>query len=96
MRPPTIVHDRALRWAILGLTAAYMLTFAVAFPPSDAIELLVVECMFAGPMMIACALPMVITRTGVLRMALGFQVAYILFTVMMFISTFSGEQDAQY
>ena len=83
-------------WAILGLTVAYMLTLVFAFPPSNALDLLIGECMFAGPMMIACALAMVMTRTEAHRVILGFQVAYILATLIISISTFSGEQDAQY
>ena len=83
-------------WAILGLTAAYMLTLMFAILPSSASELLVLECIFAGPMMIACVLAMVMARPEARRVILGFQVAYIFATLIIFISTFSGERDAQY
>ena len=83
-------------WAILGLTAAYMLTLVFAFSVSSALEFLAMECMFAGPMIIACVLAMVMTRVEARRVILGFQVAYILATLMISISTFSGERDAQY
>lgn len=85
-------------WAILGLTAAYMLTLMFAFSVSSALDFLVMECMFAGPMIIACVLAMVMTRLEARRVILGFQVAYILATLIISISTFSfsGERDAQY
>ena len=82
--------------AILGLTAAYMLTLLFTFSVSSAIDFLVMECMFAGPMFIACVLAMVVTRSEARRVILGFQVAYILCTLIISISTFSGEPEAQY
>ena len=85
-----------MMWAILGLTAAYMLTLMFSFSVSSALDFLLMECMFAGPMIIACVLAMVMTRVEARRVILGFQVAYILATLMISISTFSGERDAQY
>ena len=85
-----------MMWAILGLTAAYMLTLMFSFSVSSALDFLLMECMFAGPMIIACVLAMVMTRVEARRVILGFQVAYILATLLISISTFSGERDAQY
>ena len=96
MQPQTIHHDRFMMWAIVGLTVTYMLALGFALRVSSIPDFLGIECMFAGPMIIACVLAMVMTRPKARRVILGFQVAYIFATLIIFISTFSGERDAQY
>lgn len=96
MQPQTILHNRSTIWAIVGLTVAYMLALGFAFRISSIPDFLGLECMFAGPMIIACVLAMVMTRPKARRVILGFQVAYIFATLIISISTFSGERDAQY
>ena len=82
--------------AILGLTVAYMVILLFAFSIRSALDFLIMECMFAGPMIIACVLAMVMTRSKARHLILGFQIAYIFSTLIFIISTFSGEGDAGY
>ena len=100
MWPRTILPDRGMMWATVGITAAYALTLALVFyptsAPSRAEGLLILEGLFAGPMMIACVLSILMTRAQARRVIIGFQVTYILLTLITFYSTFTGEQDAQY
>ena len=96
MWPRTNLHDRAMIRTILGLTAAYTLALGFTFRVSSIPDFLGIACMFAGPMIIACVLAMVMTHPKAHRVILGFQVAYIFATLTISISTFSGERDAQY
>ena len=85
-----------MMWAIVGLTAAHMITLALAFRYSSIPDFLGMQGMFAGPMIIACVLAMVMTRPEARHVIVGFQLAYMFATLIIFISTFSGEGDAGY
>lgn len=100
MRLRTTLHERSMVWVTVGITAAYALIMALVFYPTDAPsragELLFVESLFAGPMMIACVLSILMARIQARRVIVGFQIGYIFITLATFYSTFTGEHDAQY
>jgi len=87
----------------VGLTAAYALIMALAFYPGPAPDLpsrvewlLIAEASFAGPMIIAGVLSILMRRVETRRVMVVFQVAYVLITLAIYYSTFTGEHDAQY
>ena len=91
-----------MMWASIALTAAYVLAVALLphLPEPDRrteVEMLLLgEVLFAGPMIIASGLSILMRGSEARRVIVGFQVAYILITLATFHSTFSGEHDAQY
>ena len=91
-----------MMWVSVALTAAYVLAMALlnGLPApdlrSEVEQLLMVEAAFAGPMVIACVLSVLMHRVEARRMIVGLQVAYIFITLTTFHSTFTGEHDAQY
>lgn len=91
-----------MMWASIALTATYVLAMALLdhLPAADLrteVELLLFgEALFAGPMIIASGLSILMRRVEARRAIVVFQLAYILITLTTFHSTFSGEHDAQY
>ena len=98
----TFFQARGMMWASIALTAAYVLAMALLphLPEPDLrteVEMLLLgEALFAGPMVIAGGLSILMRRVEARRMIVGLQVAYILITLTTFHSTFTGEHDAQY
>jgi hypothetical protein len=93
------ISKRTLMWLTVGLTVAYVLFFAVTLPedsPSKMDALLFWEANFAGPMIIACALSIVIARLEARITFLGFAAGYSILTALTFYWTFGFEHDAQY
>ena len=95
-----ITQVRGMLWASVVLTVAYALVMALIFYPTDtssgAEGLLFAEALFAGPMVIAVILSILMARVEARRVIAGFQAGYILITLATFYSTFTGEHDAQY
>lgn len=97
-----IFQARGMMWVSIALTAAYVL--AVALLPhlpdpdlrAEVETLLFGEALFAGPMIIAGVLSILMSRVEPRRMIVGLQAAYILITLITFHSTFTGEHDAQF
>lgn len=98
----TVLQARGMMWASIALTATYVLAMALLdhLPAADLrteVELLLFgEALFAGPMIIASGLSILMRRVEARRAIVVFQLAYILITLTTFHSTFSGEHDAQY
>jgi len=88
--------------ASIALTSAYVLAMVLLphLPEPDLrieVEMLLFgEALFAGPMVIASILSILMRRVEPRRLIVGFQTAYVVITFMTFLSTFSGEHDAQY
>jgi hypothetical protein len=87
--------------AIAALTFAYALVMAaIAFYTFDAswkvAGLLFDESFFWGPMLIAYGLSRWRVSDTARRVLLGFQVGYSILTFIIFWTTFTGENDAQY
>jgi len=86
----------------IALTSAYVLAMVLLphLPEPDLrieVEMLLFgEALFAGPMVIASILSILMRRVEPRRLIVGFQTAYVVITFMTFLSTFSGEHDAQY
>jgi hypothetical protein len=94
-------NTRAMMWVSFGLSAAYAIAAALVFYPGPDLSpkgewLLLAEGMFAGPMIIASALSILMRRLGARQAIAGFQVGYIVITLMLSYSTLTGEHDAQY
>jgi hypothetical protein len=88
-----------MMWLTVGLTAAYALFSALTLPansPSKVDALLFWEGFFAGPMMIACVLSILMSRIEARIILLGFAVGYSILTALVFYWTFGFEHDAQY
>lgn len=87
---------------IVGLTAAYVLAIALFVYTSDrdpsfrAEALFFFEALFGTPLMIACGLAIWLNSAQARRILLGFVVGYLISTLDVFYSTFTGEHDAQY
>ena len=94
-----ILSKRSMMWLTVALTAAYALFFALTLPansPSKFDALLFWEGIFAGPMMIASVLSILMTRVDARIILLGFAVGYSILTASVFYWTFGFEHDAQY
>ena len=94
-----ISGKRTTMWLTVGLTAAYALFFAVTLPDESQSKfdaLFFCEGLFAGPMMIACVLSIVMARLEARIALLGFAVGYSILTALIFYWTFSFEHDAGY
>ena len=94
-----ILGNRSMMWLTLGLTAAYVLFFAVTLPEDSLSKLdalLFWEGVFAGPMMISAALSIAIARIEARITFLGFAAGYAILTAATFYWTFGFEHDAQY
>jgi hypothetical protein len=88
-----------MMWLTVGLTAAYALYFALTLPadsPSKVDALLFWEGLFAGPMMIACVLSILMARVEARIVLLGFAIVYSILTALIFYWTFGFEHDAGY
>jgi len=88
-----------LMWLTVGMTAAYALFFAVTLPedsPSKVDALVFWESLFAGPMLIAGVLSILMARVEARIVLLGFAVAYSIVTALMFYWAFGFEHDAGY
>lgn len=99
MSVKAVLRKRRMLWLTVGLTVAYALFFAVTLPkdsPSKLDALLFWEGTFAGPMMIAAALSILIARVEARITFLGFAVAYSMLTALTFCWAFGFEHDAQY
>jgi len=88
--------------AIIGLTAGYALAIAIAFSafitssePTIS-NVLFGEAAFALPMIISSILALVIRRVNAHRILLVFEIIFSILSVVIFVSTFIGEHDAQY
>src|SRR2546428_597079 len=100
MSPRVIVDKRFMLWATLGLAAAYA-SFIALSPrlPSESDEWLLLlfgEGLFAGPMLIAAVLSLLLSRRAARMGLLVFALGYSALTAIVWYSTFSGEHDAQY
>lgn len=94
-----ILSKRTMLWLTIGLTAAYALFFAITLPedsPSKVDALLFWEGLFAGPMMIACVLSILMARIEARVVLFGFAAVYSIFTALTFYWTFGFEHDAGY
>jgi hypothetical protein len=90
-----------MMWVSVGLAAACAVLIGLEFYPlpdwtQKAEWLLLAEALFAGPMIIAGGLSMLMRRVEARRVLAGFQVGYVLIGLAIYHSTFTGEQDAQY
>jgi len=98
----TVLQARGMMLASIALTSAYVLAMVLLphLPEPDLrieVEMLLFgEALFAGPMVIASILSILMRRVEPRRLIVGFQTAYVVITFMTFLSTFSGEHDAQY
>lgn len=86
------------RWDRLtvALAAFYALTIALVLRPSDALELLLSEGLFAGPVILASFLSAWLVRLRARIILLGFALGYSILSVTVFYWTFGFEHDAQY
>jgi hypothetical protein len=93
-----IRSKRSMMWLTVGLTAAYALFFALTLPANSpkVDALLFWEGLFAGPMMIACVLSILMPRVEARIILLVFAVGYSILTALIFYRTFGFERDAQY
>jgi hypothetical protein len=102
MQLRAIFDARGVLRVTVGLTAAYVLAIALFVytgdgDPSFRVAALgFFEALFGTPLMIACGLAIWLNSVQARRILLGFAVGYIIFTLAVFYSTFTGEHDAQY
>jgi len=88
--------------AIVGLTLVYVIVIAIAFSAfitsrgSTVDNVLFGEAVFALPMVISSVLAVAIQRATARRILLIFEIAFSIFSLAVFVSTFTGEHDAQY
>jgi hypothetical protein len=88
--------------AIIGLTAAYAIAVAIVFAgfvissPSSISNIALAEAAFALLMMIACFLALIIRSVIARRVLLVFEIGFSILSLLILVSTFTGEHDAQY
>jgi len=92
---------RNLAWVTVGLTATFAFIVALIFRPSldsspTGLDFLYWEGAFAGPLVIASLLSLLLARAKARIILLGFGVAYSILAALMFGWTFGFEHDAQY
>jgi hypothetical protein len=97
----TALQARRMMWVSLVLTVTYGIVMALEFYPPPGFPstfewLVFAEGFFAGPMILASVLSLLMRRVEARRVMVGFQVGYIFITLAVFYSTFTGEHDAQY
>jgi len=84
--------------AIFALTSAYVIAIAIAVSSSDSTIgiVLIGEAVFALPMIIGCGLASIIRQENARLILLVFEIGFSIFSLLIFIVTFTGEHDAQY
>jgi hypothetical protein len=87
--------------AIVGLSAAYVVTIAVLMsytssPGSEVSGVLGGQAIFSIPMMLALVILAWAKSIKARGVVVAFQVGYFAITFLVFASTFIGEHDAQY
>jgi hypothetical protein len=88
--------------AITGLMTVYVVATAIAFSvfitssDSTISNVIFAESAFALPMVIACFLGLIFRGATARRSLLFFEIGFLIFSLLVFISTFAGEHDAQY
>jgi nitrate reductase gamma subunit len=97
----TALQARRMMWVSLVLTVTYAIVMALEFYPPRGFPLTLewlvfTQGFFAGPMIIASVLSLLIRRLEARRVMVVSQVGYIFVTLAVFYSTFTGEHDAQY
>jgi CHASE2 domain-containing sensor protein len=97
-----IFHGRGLVRLLTAVTVVYVLIIAGIFlffissfgPKID--DVLLGEAVFASPVIIAYGLAMWFNSVPARRTLLGFDVAFALFSWLIFHQTFSNDEEAQY
>ena len=93
----TLRRSRSKLVLTLGVTALYVLLFALSEPASTpSVEVLAGVGVFTAPMIIASVLATMMRHNQSRTILLGFSLSYSVLTALVFWWTYGFEHDAQY